>query len=461
MGNMSLENLIKKDESETLEFKKSLSEWREIIETVSAFSNTKGGVIFIGLNDKKKLTGVALGKGTVEELTNKILTNTEPKIYPKIEVLSKEGKNVILIRVEKYPFDVVLAFGRPFKRAGKNTVRMSKDEYKRKILEIHKKEIYFDGQPLPEADLKDIDERKLKEFIKTAKEERKLDIDVREGVKDVLRKLKLLKGEAITNAGILLFGKNPGMFFNQIGIKCIKFKGIDVTGEMLDFKEIEGDLFTEVEEVEKFIFSNISLRAWIEEGKIRRRERWEYPPKAIREALVNAIVHRDYRSASKIQIRIFEDRIEFWNPGRLPEGWSVETLKEEHTSEPFNPLIARMFFWIGYIEEVGTGTNKMIKWCEEWGLPEPEFQIKAGNILVIFRKSKITDEYLDKLDVNQKEREIIKIIKNKGKITSSDIQSKYGVSRDTANRWLNKLIKLNLIQRKGRGKTIWYILKEA
>jgi len=92
MGNMSLENLIKKDESETLEFKKSLSEWREIIETVSAFSNTKGGVIFIGLNDKKKLTGVALGKGTVEELTNKILTNTEPKIYPKIEVLSKEGK---------------------------------------------------------------------------------------------------------------------------------------------------------------------------------------------------------------------------------------------------------------------------------------------------------------------------------------------------------------------------------
>ena len=153
-----------------------------------------------------------------------------------------------------------------------------------------------------------------------------------------------MKGDALTNAAILLFGKNPQEFFHQASIKCIRFKGTDVTGEMLDFKEIGSDLFTEVEEVEKFIFNNISLRAWIEEGKIERQERWEYPPKALREAIVNAIVHRDYRIPSKIQIRIFDDRIEFWNPGRLPEGWTVETLKEEHTSEPFNPLIARIFF---------------------------------------------------------------------------------------------------------------------
>ena len=120
-----------------------------------------------------------------------------------------------------------------------------------------------------------------------------------------------MKGDALTNAGILLFGKNPQEFFHQASIKCIRFKGTDVTGEMLDFKEIESDLFTEVEEVEKFIFNNISLRAWIEEGKIERQERWEYPPNALREAIVNAIVHRDYRIPSKIQIRIFDDRIEF------------------------------------------------------------------------------------------------------------------------------------------------------
>jgi len=457
----SIEELIEREESETLEFKKSLSEWKEIVETVSAFSNTKGGIIVVGLDDYKNLVGINISKGTIENLTNEILNNTEPKIYPEIEVVSKEGKKLILIKVDKYPFDVVLAFGRPFKRVGKNTVRMNKDEYKRRILEIHKKEIYFDGQPLTDAKINDVDDEKSKQFVKKAREERKLDVDEKEPTRDILKKLKLLKGDSLTNAAILLFGRTPEKFFNQIGIKCVKFKGIDVTGEMLDFKEIENDLFTEVEEVEKFIFSNISLKAWIEEGKIKRQERWEYPPKAIREALVNAIVHRDYRSPSKIQIRIFDDRIEFWNPGRLPERWTVETLKEEHTSEPFNPLIARMFFWIGYIEEVGTGTNKMIKWCKEWGLPEPDFQTKSGNIVVIFRKSKFTEEYLERLGLDKKEMEIIQLMREKKKITSSDIQKKYGISKDTANRWLNKLIKLNLVERKGKGKAIYYTLREV
>jgi len=456
-----IEELMEKEESETLEFKKSLSEWKEIVETVSAFSNTKGGIIVVGVDDNKNLAGVNIGKGTVEDLTNRILTNTEPKIYPEIEVARREKEKIVIIKVETYPFDVVLAFGRPFKRVGKNTVRMSKDEYKRRILEIHKKEIYFDGQPLTEARIDDIDEERLRQFVKKARETRKLDVKEGESVGSILKKLKLLKGDSLTNAAILLFGKEPEKFFNQIGVKCIKFMGVDVTGEMLDFKEIEGDLFSEVEEVERFIFSNISLRAWIEEGEIRRQEKWEYPPKAIREALVNAIVHRDYRSASKIQIRIFDDGIEFWNPGRLPEGWTVETLRVEHASEPFNPLIARMFFWVGYIEEIGTGTNKMIKWCGEWGLPEPDFQIKSENIVVTFRKSKLTEKYLEKLGLSEREKGIIQLIKEKKKITSYNIQRRYGVSRDTANRWLNRLIKLNLIRRRGRGKAIYYTLRET
>ena len=269
-----------------------------------------------------------------------------------------------------------------------------------------------------------------------------------------------MKGNSLTNAALLLFGKNPQQYFPQASIKCIRFKGIDVTGNMLDFKEIESDLFTDVEEAERFIFNNISLRAWIEEGKIERQEKWEYPPKALREAIVNAVVHRDYRVPSKIQIRIFDDRIEFWNPGKLPDGWTVETLKKEHTSEPFNPLLARIFFWVGYVEEVGTGTNKMIKWCQEWGLPEPEFEVRENNIVVIFRKSKLTDEYLDSLDLSAREKEIIWLLKERKKITSSDVQKRYNVSRDTANRWLNKLLRLNLIERKGRGKAVYYVLKE-
>ncbi|MGC9070504.1 MAG: ATP-binding protein [Elusimicrobiales bacterium] len=185
----------------------------------------------------------------------------------------------------------------------------------------------------------------------------------------------------------------------------------------------------------------------------------EYPPKAVREALVNAICHRDYRLTSKVQIRIFDDRIEFWNPGRLPEGWTVEKLKQKHESRPFNPLIAKAFFWIKYIEEVGTGTNKIIEWCKEWGLPEPDFEFTGTSMVVTLRKSKLTEEYLSSLNLTDQELTIIKHIISNKKITSGEVQKMFNVTRDTSNRYLNRLIDLGLLERRGKGRFIYYILK--
>jgi len=212
---MNIEELISTGESETLEFKKSFSEWKEIVETISAFSNTKGGLILVGIVDKGEVVGIEVGKSSIEGLSNKILTNTEPRIYPEITVETIRNKKVLAIGVEKFPYDVVLAFGKPFKRVGKSTVKMSKDEYKRKIFEIHKKEIYFDGQLVSEASIGDIDEDRLRTFIRMAREKRNLNIEETEDVVNILRKLKLLKGESLTNAGILLFGKNPQKYFPQ------------------------------------------------------------------------------------------------------------------------------------------------------------------------------------------------------------------------------------------------------
>jgi len=457
---MIIENFVGADESDILEWKSSLSQLNRIIETISAFSNTKGGTIIIGVDGKGKTLGISVGKDTIEQMTNKIISNTEPKIYPDISVRKFKEKNLIVIKVDKYPYDIVLAFGRPYKRVGKSTIKMSKDEYKRKILETHKKELYFDGQICPEATIKDIDENKIKKFIDKARRERKLHLNDLLSVKEILIRLKLMKNENLTNAAILLFAKNPQDFFIQSGIKAIRFKGTDVTGEMLDFKDVESDLISEVESIENFIYQNISLKAWIEDGKIERQEKWEYPPKVIREALVNAIIHRDYRSTAKVQIRIFDDRIEFWNPGRLPEGWTIKTLKQQHLSEPFNPILARMFFWIRYIEEIGTGTNKIIEWSEEWGLPEPEFEISGSSLFVTLRKSMLTEEYLTKLGLGERENRIVKLLLKQEKVTSGEIQEIYSVTRDTANRYLKKLIDLKIIERKGRGRFVYYVLRE-
>jgi ATP-dependent DNA helicase RecG len=129
-----IENFVGAAESEILEWKSSLSQLNRIIETISAFSNTKGGTIIIGVDGTGKTLGISIGKDTIEQITNKIISNTEPKIYPDISIRKFEEKNLIVIRVDKYPYDIVLAFGRPYKRVGKSTLKVSKDEYGRGVL---------------------------------------------------------------------------------------------------------------------------------------------------------------------------------------------------------------------------------------------------------------------------------------------------------------------------------------
>jgi len=458
---MHIKQLIKAGESETVELKKSTGEWKEIVETISAFANTRGGIILVGVDDNRKICGVSIGKGTVEDLTNKILSNTEPKIYPNIGIQTLNKKKIIYIKVDAYPYDVVLSSGRPFKRVGKNTKRMSNDEYKRQILEIHKRELYFDGQICQDASFSDIDEKKVKAFIKKARSTRKLNINENLSTKEILRKLKLLEGNEPTNACVLLFGKNPQDFFIQAEAKCIRFNGTDITADMLDFKDIEGDLFQQIDEVEKFIFRNIRLEAWLEDEKLERQEKWAYPPKAIREALVNAIVHKDYRSKGNVQVRIYDDRIEFWNPGKLPKGWTTDTLKQEHTSEPFNPLLFKMFFWVGEVDEVGSGTNKIVSWCKQWGLPEPEFGISGTSIFVQMRKDILTEDYLKKIELNERQIKAVMYVKKEGKITNKEYQTMFRVSKPTATRDLSGLVKKQIFNMVGSGKrNIHYVLNK-
>ena len=210
---MKIKELIEIGESETVEFKKSIGEWKEIIETISAFANKKGGIILVGVDKKKEVCGVAIGRGTIEDLTNKILNNTEPKIYPEMSLKTFNRKKIIAIRVESYPYDVVLAFGKPYKRVGKSTVKMSKDEYEKMIIEKYKEEIRFDSQICKEASFKNIDKNLVKNFLKKANIERGLDIEPNLPVKEALMRLKLIKDGKLTNSAILLFCNNPQNFF--------------------------------------------------------------------------------------------------------------------------------------------------------------------------------------------------------------------------------------------------------
>ncbi len=455
---MDIKELTHRGESQSLEFKESLKLKDEIGEAVSAFSNSDGGTIIVGASDNGGVPGVDIGKNTLEELANYIKRNTDPHIFPSVKIQEVGRESVVVVEVKGSAEKPVFFKNHAYKRVGKTNQMISSSEL-RKLAKESGGRVYWDERVCEDADLEDIEEEKVRWFLKEARHERGLDINESSSVEDALLRLKLLKAEKPTNGAVLLFGRDPQRKFIQSEIKCIRFKGVGVTGEMIDLRTVGGDVFDQLIEAEKFIFNNIALSAWIEDGKIQRQERWEYPPKAIREALANAISHRDYETTSRVQVRIFDDRMEFWNPGRLPEGWTVETLRHVHESIPGNPSIARQFFWVKYIEEVGTGTNKIIEWCIDWGLPEPEFEFTGTSLVVTLWKSKLNEEYLNTLGLNERQREAISYMKEHKKITSKEYAELFSITDRTARNDLKSLLdKKILIQRGTSKKSTYYEL---
>ncbi len=441
-------------ESGKVEFKNSTGEWKEIVETVCAFANTEGGRIYIGISPSGKITGINIGKHTIEDITNKIINNTDPKIYPKISVQKINGKDIIVIEVKESSDKLVLAFGKPYKRIGNSTLRMSKEEYEKGILEKHRTKMYFDSEICKGATLEDIDKELLIKFLRQAKAERNLDLNSKTPVKEALEKLNLLVNGKLTNAAILLFGKNPQKFILSSVIKAARFKGIEPV-EFIDMKVFEGNIIDQREDGIEFIKEHIRLN--VEIIGTQRVERWEYPIEAIREAITNAICHRDYRLSGNIQIRIFDDRIEVWGCGLLPEPLTPEDLKRRHKSILRNPLIGRCFFLIKFIEEWGTGTNRMIEWCKKYGLPEPRFEEIAGDFVVTFRKYHISDEIMKELTERQKK--IVEYLKEYKKIDRKEAIKLLSLSRATVLREISQLCKKGIIKQIGKGKNTYYVLK--
>lgn len=310
----------------------------------------------------------------------------------------------------------------------------------------------FDNQAYLQARLQDISSDKVRGFLKRAKTERNLDIETSISIKEALKKLDLLVDSKLTNTAVLFFAKNPQKFFLQSEVRCARFKGVDVTDSFIDMKVLKGNIDEQIDQAEKFVLNNIKKSAWTVPGKIPREEKWEYPPEAIREAITNAITHRDYQSTANVQIRIFDDRIEIWNPGGLPEGLTVKKLKGRHESIPQNPLVAKMFFMIKYIEQWGTGVNKMMQQCKKEGLPEPRFEDTKSSFIVTFRKSKIKLENLQKLGLNQRQREIIEYLRKEKTVTSTKYSELSAVTDRTARNDLTELVKKHILIRMGRGK---------
>lgn len=450
-----LREAIKRNESEVLEFKKSTAQIEKALKAVCAFLNHKGGAVYFGIDDGKAV-GQEISDSTLKSISQKIRQRIKPEISPEIGVLDSEGKKVIEVKVKAGNNKPYYLDGIAYKRAGSENVVISPDELERIILEKRKR--YLDAEICVNAGLTDIDEAKLKWFLKEANTRRGLTINDKASLGDVLIQLNLMKENRLTNAAVLLFCKNPQKFFMQSETKCIVLSGSEFVKPYITYNSYAGGLFDQIDKATTFILENIHRPLWVEGGETAAKHPYEIPREAVREIVVNAVAHRDYESPSSIQVRVFPDRVEVWNPGKLPQELNADDLKRLHPSLPRNPLIFKQLYRVAFVEDVGGGTMDVVNKCISSGLPEPVFEEKMGNFVATLWRSVLTDEYFEKMGLNERQKYAVKQIRKLGRMTRAEYEKLLDTSERTANRELEEMRSKKLIEKKGRGPETYYIL---
>ena len=314
----------------------------------------------------------------------------------------------------------------------------------------------FDERICVDAKMSDIDEEKVRWFLKVAKAARKYPLKQDAPIENVLTHLDILRNGKLTNAAILLFGKNPHRFFIQAEVKCLQFSGTEVKKPFVNYQVYDSNLFEQVDKAVAFVLDAIKFPVIQKAGSTRFDRPYEIPEFAIQEAIVNAVTHRNYNKTSGVQVMVFADRVEVWNSGSLPSELTVEDLKKPHTSFPSNPFIANALYLADYAQRAGSGTLEMVEQCRDQNVPEPKFVlIKNLEFRTILPRDIYTETFLQKAGLNERQIKAVKLVREKSSISLSDLQKIYSqINRKTLYRDLQTLIDKGILKahgdRKGR-----------
>ncbi len=369
------------NEAQNIEWKQS---WRdEYLKWICAFANTLGGTLYIGKSDKGETVHLDNFQSLLEDIPSKIKNSMG--IICQVNLHDDNGKKYIEIVVRSYPNSISYG-GKYYIRSGSSTHELNGVELQEFLL--HKSSKTWDELVVEDSTINDIDNDSVKKFIDDSKEKGRLPDTTDLNDFEILEKLRLAFNNQIKRAGIVLFGKDPNRFFPNCKVMIGRF-GAD--SEELKFQEpLEGNVVFLLDEVQNMLNYKFLTRPIDFEG-MHRREGDEYPVAALREMLLNALVHKKYMGAA-IQIRVFDDRLSIWNEGTLPNGMTLESLKTEHNSKSPNPILADACFKAGYIDTWGRGTLKIYKACAEAGLPEPQILEKDGGIEVTLFKEDLSEK---------------------------------------------------------------------
>lgn len=434
---------MRKVENQNKEFKQA---WNDnCLKTICAFANTGGGKLYIGIDVEGKPLGVKDAAKYLDDIPNK--TKDILGITPDVTIKKKAGKDIIEVSVS--PSSAPISYhGRFFTRSGSSSIEIKGHELVDLLMQ--KSGRSWDGFIEEGATLKDIDPSAINKFRKLAAKKIP-QIAAEKSVQAILQKLNLLEKGKLRRAAVLLFGKNPKKFYITAYIKIGKF--VSAT-DLISTDDIEGNLFDQVDKAIEILRVKYLLSSITYEG-IYRKDNMEYPEEALREAIINAVIHRNYMGAHT-QLRIDPGSLNLWNEGGLPPGIVVADLKKWHLSRPRNELLADVFFKAGMIEAWGRGTVKIVDECKKAGLPEPEFREEFGGLSVHFIKA---DKSQEKVQVgaqskaqsqarSEAQSERILIILSRSEASASELLSELGLKSKTGylKRDIKRLMDENLME---------------
>lgn len=459
-----LKKLVDKGESSTLEFKSTTGEIKSAFTTVCGFLNNKGGIVLIGVHDKGKIVGQDVGDNTRQEITRE-LSKIEPHADITVSYIPVEkSRQVIAISASAgtktpYTYDA-----RPYWRADGVTQRMPNEHYEHLIYNRKSSPTTWEHLTINDCTISDLDEDRIRQVVRVGITEGRIrEIAINASIKEILKKFKLITDSEVRNAAVILFCKDEDKQFLQAELKMARFKGIN-KHEFLDNKVIRGNVFDLYEHAMNFLKNHLPIAGKIEAGNPFRIDTPAIPYNVLREALVNALAHRDYSSRSgSITLAIYDDRVEVGSTGRLPHEIHLRDLSKEHESHPRNPLIANVLHACRMIERWGRGTQDMIELCLKSGNPKPRFVELTGSFSVVLPlKEPIGGQSITKLRaLTSRQQEILGLLEE-GPYSSVQIAEK--LEQPATLRMvqidLAKLEKFGIVGREGRARSsVWKLLK--
>lgn len=462
-------------EKQNVEYKIS---WRdEFLKWICGFANAQGGTMIIGANDNGDIAGLPDAAKLLEDIPNKVKDILG--IMVDVNLQTEGGKDYLEVKVESYPTPISYK-GQYHYRSGSTKQELKGAALDRFLLKKQGKR--WDGVPYPKVTVADLSDHAFSLFRKKSVLSKRLPIEeVSVSNAMLLEKLRLMEGTYLKRAALLLFHPDPEAFFTGAFIKVGFFEN---HADLLYHDTIHGNLFEQVDKTIDLIFTKY-MKALISYEMIQRVETYPFPREAIREAVLNAVIHKDYGCGIPIQISIYENQVYIWSQGQLPDDYTMQDLLDKHASQPYNPDIANTFFRAGYIESWGRGLVKIRTECTDVGLPEPTFTFNRHGLMVHFkgrpegasekmavnggetsgeRREDVgeTDKASEKAvelsektsgsrreDVGKTSGRILELIKNNPEITIPELASGIGVSERSIERNIQKLQKDKLLIRIG------------